>query len=125
MVFKILYIEDNPDNMLLVRRVLTTRGYDVYGAETGLDGVSMAEELIPDLILLDINLPDIDGYAVAWRIRNNKISDLRSVPIIAVTANVLEGDAEKALKAGCDAYMPKPINVTLLWTRIESFLSKE
>ena len=122
MAFKILYIEDNPDNMHLIQRVLTARGYDVYGAETGLDGVSMAEELKPDLILLDINLPDIDGYEVARRIRNSKMPDLRSVPIIAVTANVLEGDAEKALKAGCDAYMPKPINVTLLWTRVETFL---
>jgi len=125
MTFKILYIEDNPDNMQLIQRVLTARGYDVYGSETGLDGVSRAEKLKPDLILLDINLPDIDGYEVARRIRNSRLSDLRSVAIIAITANVLEGDAEKTLEAGCDAYLPKPINIEELWARIESFLRRD
>jgi len=125
MAFKILYIEDNPDSMHLIQRVLTARGYEVYGAETGLDGVSMAEELKPDLILLDINLPDIDGYEVARRIRNSQVPELYSVIIIAITANVLEGDAEKTLEAGCDAYLPKPIHIEELWTRIESFLSRD
>ena len=75
MAYKILYIEDNPDNMHLIQRVLTARGYEVYGAETGSDGVSMAEKLKPDMILLDINLPDIDGYEVTRRIRNSKAGE--------------------------------------------------
>ena len=125
MAYKILYIEDNPDNMHLIQRVLTARGYEVYGAETGSDGVSMAEKLKPDMILLDINLPDIDGYEVTRRIRNSKATGLSTAVIIAITANVLEGDAERTLEAGCDAYLPKPINIKELWTRIESFRSED
>jgi two-component system, cell cycle response regulator DivK len=125
MTFKILYVEDNPDNMRLIQRVLTARGYEVYGAANGLDGLSMAEELKPDLILLDINLPDIDGYEVARRIRNSEVTGLKAVTIIAITANVLKGDAEKVLAAGCDAYMPKPINIQELWVRVEAYLSRD
>ena len=125
MAFKILYVEDNPDNMHLIERVLTARGYEVYGAVNGLDGVSMAEKLKPNMILLDINLPDIDGYEVARRIRKSKITGLSNVVIIAITANVLKGDAEKVLAAGCDAYMPKPINIQELWARVEAFLSRD
>lgn len=124
MTFKILYIEDNPDNMRLIEKVLTARGYEVYGAANGLDGITIAEKLMPDMVLLDINLPDIDGYEVARRIRNSRIPGLNSVTIIAITANVLDGDAEKTLAAGCDAYMPKPINIQELWARVESFLSR-
>jgi two-component system cell cycle response regulator DivK len=125
MAIKILYVEDNPDNMHLIQRVLTARGYEVYGASNGLDGVSMAEELKPDIILLDINLPDIDGYEVARRIRNSNVTGLNNVTIIAITANVLKGDAEKVLAAGCDAYMPKPINIQELWVRVETYLSRD
>jgi len=125
MAFKILYVEDNPDNMHLIQKVLTARGYEVYGALNGLDGVSMAEDLKPDMILLDINLPDIDGYEVARRIRKSRETSLQSVTIIAITANVLAGDAEKSLAAGCDAYMPKPINIPELWARVEAYLSKD
>ena len=82
----------------------------------------MAEELNPKIILLDINLPDIDGYEVARRLRQSEVSNLRFVPIIAITANALKGDAEKALAAGCDVYMAKPINVRELWARVEAFL---
>jgi two-component system cell cycle response regulator DivK len=121
---KILYIEDNPDNMRLVQKVLKARGYEVHGAVNGSDGVSMAEELKPDLILLDINLPDIDGYEVASRIRNSKEPSLHTIIMIAITANVLKGDAEKALKSGCDAYLPKPVNIQELWARVDSYLSK-
>lgn len=122
MEFNILYIEDNPDNMRLVNRALGARGYIVHEAPNGLQGLSKAEELKPDVILLDINLPDIDGYEVARRLRQSKISHLRVVPIIAITANALKGDAEKALAAGCDVYMAKPINVRELWARVEAFL---
>jgi two-component system cell cycle response regulator DivK len=125
MAFKILYVEDNPDNMQLIQKVLTARGYEVYGAVNGLDGVSMAEDLKPDMILLDINLPDIDGYEVARRIRKSQETSLQSVKIIAITANVLKGDAEKALVAGCDAYIPKPINIKELWARVETYLPRD
>jgi two-component system, cell cycle response regulator DivK len=119
----ILYIEDNPDNMMLVKRALEARGYKLLEALNGLTGVNKAETNEVDLILLDINLPDIDGYEVARRIRSNsKKLALAYVPIIAVTANALKGDAEKALAAGCDVYMSKPINIRELWARVEAFV---
>jgi CheY-like chemotaxis protein len=119
----ILYIEDNPDNMMLVKRALEARGYTLLQAMTGLDGVASAEKNEIDLILLDINLPDIDGYEVARRIRSSAAKhSLSYVPIIAVTANALKGDAEKALSAGCDVYMSKPINIRELWARVEAFV---
>ncbi len=118
----ILYIEDNPDNMTLVQRALEARGYRLLKAMNGLDGVSIAENEQVDLILLDINLPDIDGYEVAHRLRSSSKRALKLVPIIAITANALKGDAEKALEAGCDVYMSKPINIRELWARVEAFV---
>lgn len=118
----ILYIEDNPDNMLLVKRVLVASGYTVLEAENGLKGVQTAENQDVDLILLDINLPDIDGYEVARRLRSSPKRSLTMTPIIAITANALKGDAEKALNAGCDVYMSKPINVRELRARVEGFV---
>ena len=118
----ILYIEDNPDNMLLVKRVLVAGGYNLLEAENGLTGLSVAENQDVDLVLLDINLPDIDGYEVARRMRTNAKRALAYVPIIAITANALRGDAEKALEAGCDVYMSKPINVHELRARVEAFV---
>lgn len=118
----ILYIEDNPDNMVLVKRALESRGYKLLQAMTGLEGVAAAQREDVDLILLDINLPDIDGYEVARRIRSSAKHSLAYVPIIAVTANALKGDAEKALSAGCDVYMSKPINIRELWARVEAFV---
>lgn len=118
----VLYIEDNPDNMMLVKRALEARGYRLLQAKNGLEGVAKAESEEVDLILLDINLPDIDGYEVARRLRNSGKSALVYVPIIAVTANALKGDAEKALNAGCDVYMSKPINIRELWARVEAFV---
>ena len=118
----VLYIEDNPDNMTLVQRALETRGYKLLKARNGMEGVQMAETADVDLILLDINLPDIDGYEVAQRLRASEKLALKTVPIIAVTANALKGDAEKALNAGCDVYMSKPINIRELWARVEAFV---
>lgn len=119
----ILYIEDNPDNMLLVKRALESRGYHLVESMTGIGGVETAERNEVDLILLDINLPDIDGYEVARRLRSssNKHS-LAYTPIIAITANALKGDVEKALAAGCDVYMSKPINIRELWARVEAYV---
>jgi two-component system cell cycle response regulator DivK len=118
----ILYIEDNPDNMLLVQRALESRGYKLLKAVNGVEGISEAEGNMVDLILLDINLPDIDGYEVARRLRKSSKSELAYIPIIAVTANALKGDAERALEAGCDVYMSKPINIRELWARIEAYV---
>ena len=123
--YNILYIEDNPDNMRLVKRALEAKGYALHGAENGMTGLQVAESLLPTLILLDINLPDIDGYEVARRIRKHRNADLRQVPIIAITANTLKGDAEKALDAGADVYMSKPINIRELWARVEAFMPDE
>lgn len=118
----ILYIEDNPDNMMLVKRALESRGYTLIEAKNGLEGVSVAEKNELDLILLDINLPDIDGYEVARRLRGSVKINLAYTPIIAITANALHGDAERALAAGCDVYMSKPINIRELWARVEAFV---
>jgi len=118
----VLYIEDNPDNMTLVQRALEARGYRLLKAKNGLEGVQVAETVDVDLILLDINLPDIDGYEVARRLRTSEKRSLTIIPIIAVTANALKGDAEKALNAGCDVYMSKPINIRELWARVEAFV---
>jgi two-component system, cell cycle response regulator DivK len=119
----ILYIEDNPDNMLLVKRVLLSRGYGFLEASNGTEGLAMAEEHDVDLILLDINLPDIDGYEVARRLRKSSKTGLAYVPIIAITANALKGDAERALESGCDVYMSKPINIRELWARVEAYVA--
>jgi len=118
----ILYIEDNPDNTTLVRRALEARGYKLINATNGIKGIAMAESEEISLILLDINLPDIDGYEVARRLRANEKRELTTVPIIAVTANALKGDAQRALEAGCDVYMSKPINIRELWARVEAFI---
>lgn len=118
---KVLYIEDNPDNMQLVQRVVTALGHQFLWAASGLSGINMVESERPDLILLDINLPDIDGYEVARRLRASHLK-LLYVPIIAITANALKGDAEKALDAGCDVYMSKPVNIRELRAHVVGFL---
>ena len=122
MTYNILCIEDNEDNMMLVQRALEARGYRLLKAMRGMDGIAIAESQQVDLILLDINLPDIDGHGVARRLRSSSKPELTRVPIIAVTANALKGDAEKALVSGCDVYMSKPINIRELWARVEEFL---
>jgi two-component system cell cycle response regulator DivK len=119
----VLYIEDNPDNMTLVKRVLEAAGYTLFQAATGLEGLAIAGKESIDLILLDINLPDIDGYEVARRLRRDTKPNLAHIPIIAITANALKGDAENALAAGCDVYMSKPINIHELRARVEGFVS--
>jgi two-component system cell cycle response regulator DivK len=116
----VLYIEDNPDNMLLVRRVFEAAGYTLFQAATDLEGLAVAEREDIDLILLDINLPDIDGYEVARRLRHDTKPALAHIPIIA---NDLKGDAENALSAGCDAEMSQPINIHKLQARVERFIS--
>jgi CheY-like chemotaxis protein len=122
MGINVLYIEDNPDNMILVKRVIEAAGHKLYQAACGLDGLAVAEREPVELILLDINLPDIDGYETARRLRHSSKASLAHIPIIAITANALKGDAESALAAGCDVYMSKPINIHELRARVEGFV---
>ena len=119
---RILYIEDNPDSRLLVRRVLQAEGYTVLEANDGQSGMTVAAETQPDLILMDINLPEIDGYEVTARLK--QLPGISHVPIVAVTANVMKGDREKTLAAGCDGYIQKPIDIDLLPEQIERFLKR-
>ena len=116
----ILYIEDNPGNRLLVKRILEVEGYKVVEAISGLAGLSAAESMQPDLILVDINLPELDGYELTRRLK--QIRHLSSVPIIAMTANVMKGDREKSLAAGCDGYIQKPIDVDQLPVQVANYL---
>ena len=121
----ILYVEDHPDNMTLVRRVLQSQGYTLIEANTGSKGILIAETQDLDVVLLDVNLPDIDGHEVARRLRTSKKTSLATVPIIAVTANAMKGDAQKALDAGCDLYISKPINIQELSDKVKNFVIKE
>jgi two-component system cell cycle response regulator DivK len=116
----ILYIEDNPENRLLVRRVLEVEGYRVIEADSGKTGLQKAETMAPDLVLMDINLPEIDGYELTHRLK--QMPDLAGVPIVAMTANVMKGDREKTFAAGCDGYIQKPIDVDQLPLQIARFL---
>ncbi|MBI3596073.1 MAG: diguanylate cyclase [Nitrospirae bacterium] len=117
---KILYIEDNAENRLLVRRVLETEGYLVLEAEDGISGIRKAKSEQPDLILIDIMMPGLDGREVTTRLRS--IPHLEKTPIIALTASVMKGDKERAVTAGCDSYLQKPIDVDRLPDQIEQFL---
>jgi two-component system cell cycle response regulator DivK len=119
-VAKVLYIEDNQTNRLLVLRVLTAEGYTVLEAGNGLEGLDIAQRERPDLILVDISMPDLDGYEVAARLR--ALGEPGQVPIVAVTANVMRGDRERSLQAGCDGYIQKPLDVDLLPSQVEAFL---
>jgi len=120
---RILYIEDNRENLLLVRRILEAEGFSVTGAPDGPSGLEIAAEMQPDLILLDINLPEIDGYDLARRFRQTP--GLQQVPILAVTANVMHGDRERTLEAGCDGYIQKPIEVDRLPDQVRAALRKD
>lgn len=118
----ILYIEDNPENRLLVRRILEAEGFSVLEATDGPSGLASAAQMRPDLILLDINLPEIDGYDLARRFRNTP--GLQQVPILAITANVMQGDRERTLEAGCDGYIQKPIDVDRLPDQVRAALHR-
>ena len=121
---KVLYIEDNEDNMTLVRRILKAEGYDLMEAKKGMQGLSIAEQQKVDLILLDINLPDIDGHEVVHRLRTNMKPSLANIPVIALTANAMKGDAQKALASGFNMYMTKPFNVQELLDNVEKTLER-
>jgi len=121
--FTILNVEDLKNNRDLVRRILESQGYEVIDAVNGLEGIAKAVDLKPDLILMDINLPDIDGFSVVTKIRNHP--QLAKTPIIALTARNVSDDAERALAIGCDSYLSKPFGVKQLLSEVQKFIGKQ
>ncbi|HLY28880.1 MAG TPA: response regulator [Aggregatilineales bacterium] len=117
---RILYIEDNYQNRRLVKRLLKRKGYELIEAEDGLQGIAIAAREKPDLILMDINLPGIDGMEATSRIKSS--SDLSHIPIIAITAAAMRGDRERIMAAGCDDYLQKPIDNDQLVETVRRFL---
>jgi CheY-like chemotaxis protein len=122
MAHRILYIEDNPQNMRLVRKMLTVGGYDMLEANDGYTGVVLALKEKPDLILMDINLPDIDGVEATKRIRQS--TETAKIPIVALTANAMHGDREMFLSAGCDGYLAKPVTRNELLNTVSYFINR-
>ncbi len=115
----ILYVEDNPDNRNLIRRVLNSEGYEMVEAVNAKQAIEKLENGGVDVILMDINMPDMDGYTLTAKIK--AIEKFSKIPIIAVTANAMRGDREKSLEAGCDGYIQKPIDIDTLAQQIERF----
>ena len=121
MTARILCVEDNPQNMRLVRKILCNAGYEILEAETGLMALDVAAQQKPDLILMDVNLPDIDGLEATSRLKNYDY--LKNIPVIALTANAMHGDRERCLQAGCSGYVPKPITKSELLNTVAHFLT--
>ena len=117
---RILYIEDDANNRMLVRRILMVEGFDVDEAESAIVGLTMAVENPPDLILMDMSMPEMDGLTATTRIRSTP--EIADIPVVALTANVMEGDKERTINAGCDGYIGKPIDVDTFADQIRSFL---
>lgn len=120
MMNDILLIEDNEQNRYLTTFLLEAKGYQVTCAADGAEGVALAERLLPSVILLDIQLPSMDGYAVARALRAN--AALRETPIVAVTSYAMQGDRERTIAAGCSGYIEKPIDPETFVADVERFL---
>ncbi len=116
----ILLIEDNEQNLYLATFLLEQNGFEVVPARSGPEGIKLAGRVLPALIILDIQLPQMDGYAVARELRKNPA--LKDVPIVAVTSYAMVGDRERTLEAGCNGYIEKPINPDTFRRQIEEFL---
>jgi CheY-like chemotaxis protein len=119
---KILYVEDNDDNVYVVRQRLTRAGFTVLVAADGAQGIALATAEQPDLILMDLSLPILDGWEATRRLK--AAAETKHVPIIALSAHAMTGDREKALAAGCDDYDTKPIDFERLRAKIDAFLSQ-
>lgn len=122
MVATILCVEDNPQNMRLVRKMLNSAGYRVIEAIDGITGYNAILEQRPDLVLIDVNLPDIDGLEVTSRVK--ALPDYAALPMLALTANAMHGDRERCLAAGCDGYIPKPITKNELLSTVAYHLEQ-
>jgi len=120
---KVLVVEDNKDNLNLISYALKRNGYEVIAADTGEQGVDLALRELPFFILMDINLPGIDGLEAARRIRNSVVGD--TIPIIAITSYAMLGDRENMLNAGCNGYFEKPIDPLTIVESIHRILEKE
>ncbi|HAR46652.1 MAG: two-component system response regulator [Nitrospirae bacterium GWC2_57_13] len=119
---KVLIVEDNKDNLRLITYALQHAGYEVVPAETGEDGVLAAGQETPDFIIMDINLPGMDGIETTRRIR--EMQSTAEVPIIAITSYAMAGDRERILDAGCDGYLEKPIDPIRIVAQIEQMLTR-
>ncbi len=119
---EVLLIEDNEQNRYLTTFLLEKSGYEVVSAVDGAEGIELAARVLPRVILLDIQLPTMDGYAVARALRDNPA--LRDTPIVAVTSYAMAGDKEKALAAGCNGYIEKPIDPETFVAQMESYMEK-
>jgi two-component system cell cycle response regulator DivK len=119
---RILYIEDNFDNRMLVNRILMVEGFEILEAEDAIAGIEIAKREKPDLILMDLQLPEMDGLTATRHLR--KIDELKAVPIIALTANVMKEDIEKAREAGCSGFVGKPIDVDTLPDELRKYLQE-
>jgi len=117
---KILVIEDNEQNIYLTTFILEKNGHEVAQAQDGREGIELASNVKPDLILLDIQLPVMDGYEVARRLK--KETETRDIPIVAVTSYAMVGDRERILAAGCEGYIEKPINPETFMSEVEQYL---
>jgi two-component system cell cycle response regulator DivK len=117
---RILVVEDQPDNRQIIRDMLAGTGYEITEAENGEEALSAIAKARPDLILMDIQLPVMDGYAATRRIKTDPA--LKSIPVIAVTSYALSGEEKKAREAGCDDYVPKPYSPRQLLAKIQQYL---
>jgi two-component system cell cycle response regulator DivK len=120
---RILYIEDNEDNIYMLTQRLTRRGFEVLVARNGEQGIAMAKREAPALILMDLSLPELDGWEATRQLKT--ALETRDIPIIALSAHAMEGDREKALAAGCDDYDPKPVNLSRLLQKIDALLGRQ
>ena len=119
---KVLVIEDNADNLRLITYALKRAGYQILSAGTGEEGIETALRELPIFIVMDINLPGIDGLETTGRIRNTEV--LKNIPVIAVTSYAMAGDRERALEAGCDGYLEKPIDPLTVADKIHHMLGE-
>jgi CheY-like chemotaxis protein len=119
---KILYIEDNEDNLYMLSNRLTRRGFEVVSASNGEQGIAMASSEGPALILMDLSLPIIDGWEATRRLKSD--ASTRDIPVIALSAHAMAGDREKAMAAGCDEYDTKPVDLPRLLDKITTLLAR-
>ena len=117
---RVLYIEDDTNNRMLVRRILMVEDIEVEEADNAMKGIEMALANPPDLILMDMSMPEMDGLTATAKIRD--MPQIAHIPIIALTANVMEGDRERTLNAGCDGFIGKPIDVDSFANQVVSYL---
>lgn len=116
----ILYVEDNPENRMLIRRVLEADGFRVLLASSATEALQILQQEHPDVMLVDVSMPDVDGYTLTTRVKS--MPEFERLPIVALTANVMRGEQERARQAGCDGYIPKPVDIDVLSEQIERFI---